>query len=493
MSKIRFGRGASSDAILLMAVKLVTTLLGLATTRLLSEYLSKYDYGTYSQILLIVSIASSASILGMMDGVNYFYHASPNPEERENNVAVIFALQCMFGAGTGCLILLLSSPLCAYFDNPDIRPLIIFAAALPLLQNLMQMLQVMVISTGKASLLALRNFGVSVIRLLIVLLVISSVQNVAIVLLTTLVLDIGQILLFFFVVRRAGCKIRVRKFNKEIVGKILRYCAPMAVFTFISALNRDIDKYLVALWTDTETLAVYTNASKLLPFDIVITSFTTVLLPAISKSVAAAEKDRSVQLYRSFLEIAYISTAVLCCAALSASPQLMLLLYSNKYMDGLTIFCIYIMVDMIRFSNTTMVLSAAGKTGRLMLFSVGAVALNIVLNVLLFRLIGLEGLAFATWITTLVLGVCIVLAGARELGCKLSQLFDCKFLLLFATENLALTCILYRVQQWLERMDVHYVLILVIICGCYGLTMLALNGRRLLRALKRVNTYTETN
>ena len=47
--------GVSFDAILLTFIKLITTALGLATTRLLSEHLSVYDYGTYSQVLLIVS------------------------------------------------------------------------------------------------------------------------------------------------------------------------------------------------------------------------------------------------------------------------------------------------------------------------------------------------------------------------------------------------------------------------------------------------------
>ena len=490
MKKNSLVRGASSDAILLMVVKLVTTVLGLATTRMLSEHLSLYDYGTYSQILLVVSVVSSATILGMMDGINYFYHAARDAQEKESSVSAMFTLQCMIGTGAGCLVMLLSAPLCAYFENPGIHVLLIFAALLPVLQNLISMLQVLLISVGKASLLALRNFAVSAIRLFIVLLVILFVQNVAVVLLSTLLLDLAQILLFYVILRRAGCKVRLGSISRQTIKKIFRYCAPMAVFTIISALNRDIDKYLVALWTDTQTLAMYSNASKMLPFDIVITSFTTVLLPQISESVAKAGKNRAAHLYRLFLEIAYISTIVLCCAALAASPQLMKLLYSNKYLDGLSIFCIYILVDMFRFTNTTMVLSAAGKTSKLMLFSISAVVLNISLNVLLFRVCGLPGLALATCITTLLLGICILFSSARELECGFSRLFDGKFLLLFLAENAALTALLYLAQQWLEKMNVHYFLILVIICGTYGFLMLLLHGKRLLRVLKQVDAHT---
>ena len=64
--------GSSGDALLLTAVKLMTMLLSLVTTRLLSQYLTTYDYGTYSQVLLIASTIASITILGMMDGMNFF-------------------------------------------------------------------------------------------------------------------------------------------------------------------------------------------------------------------------------------------------------------------------------------------------------------------------------------------------------------------------------------------------------------------------------------
>lgn len=65
-------QGASLDGIILATVKIMTTGLGLITTRLLSQYLSIFDYGTYSLIQLVVSSTVSITILGMMDGINYF-------------------------------------------------------------------------------------------------------------------------------------------------------------------------------------------------------------------------------------------------------------------------------------------------------------------------------------------------------------------------------------------------------------------------------------
>ena len=482
--------GTSGDAVLLMFIKLVTMALGLTVTRLLSQYLSYHDYGTYSQILLVVTTVASVTILGMVDGTNFFYCRETDPQKREGYVSTIFTLQCMVSAAAGCVVMLLSTPLCTHFDNPDVAKLLIFAAVLPLLQNLISMLQVLVVSVGKARMLAARNFLVSVLRLLVVLVVITYVRNVAVVLLMTVILDVGQILIFWLMLRKNGCPMRLRAVNFRLFGEIFRYCAPMAVFTVISTLNRDLDKYLVGMVTDTETLAVYANASKVLPFDIIMASFTTVLIPEITRRVAAGQKESTISLYKAFLELTYIATGILCCAALAAAPQLMQLLYSEKYLSGLTVFILYILVDLLRFTNITLILCVAGKTRSLMFLSFGTLATNAVLNVVLYNWMGLPGPALATLLVTLATGVLILHLSARTLDATLGRFFDLKCLSVFALISTAATLAMYRVQQWLVSLRFNYVVVLMITSGIYGLIMAAIYGKRLLRALKTVNKVT---
>ena len=206
--------------------------------------------------------------------------------------------------------------------------------------------------------------------------------------------------------------------------------------------------------------------------------------------MAAEEWERAASIYKVFLEIAYISTGILCCAALAASPQMMELLYSEKYGGGLTVFCIYILVDLLRFTNITLILSAAGKTKALMFLSVGALAANAGLNVVLYQWIGLPGPAVATLLTTLGTGLLILYLGSKELETKLHCFFDVKYLLLFAVESLIMTLWLFRAQAWMAAKGIHYLVILVMICGVYGVVMLLLNGKRLLKALKNVNKAT---
>ena len=491
MGKRKLQWGVSGDAVLLMFIKLVTMTLGLTVTRLFSQYFSYHDYGTYSQILLVVNTVASITILGMIDGTNFFYSRENDPQKRESYVSTIFTLQCMVSAVAGGVVLALSAPLCVYFDNPDVSGLLIFAATLPLLQNLISMLQVLVVSVGKARLLAIRNLAVSVARLLVVVIVIAFVRNVAVILLTTVILDLIQIGLFWLMLRKNGCPMGIRAVNFRLFREIFRYCAPMAVFVMISGLNRDLDKYVVSILTDTETLAVYANASKVLPFDIMMSAFTTVLIPEITRRVAAGEKRDAAALYKAFLEFSYISTGILCCAAVAAAPQLMQLLYSEKYLSGLTVFILYILVDLLRFTNITLVLCVSGKTRWLMFLSFGALATNGLLNLAMYRLMGVSGLAAATLITTLITGLLILTLSARVLDTRLHRLFDLKCLAGFFLVSALATAGLYRLQMWLASMNVHYVAILAIIGGIYGLGLAAIYGKRLLRAMKTVNKVTK--
>lgn len=480
------GNGASSDAVMLILIRLVTMGLAFVVTRLLSQYLSTYDYGTYSQVILVSTTVASVTILGMIDGVNFFNCSIRDQQKREAYIATLFSLQCIVSTAAGMMLMLFGSVIARSFENPDLQKLMIFAAVLPLLQNLIPMLQVLLVSVGKARMLAYRNLTVSVIRLLTVIVTVTIVRDVALILGVTVLLDVLQIGLFVRVLGKNGCLISLRRSDFHLIRRILSYCIPMALFIIINSLNRDCDKYLIALVTDTETLAVYTNASKLLPFDIVQNSFCTVLQPRITRLVAEKKDAEARNLYKHFLEITYVSTVAMCGAALCVSPQLMELLYSAKYIRGLPVFCVYILVDMIRFTNITLILSAAGKAKKLMCLGIVSLGANVVLNIGLYAALGVVGPAIATLVVTLVIGAVMLWMSARELGIRMREFFACRYLVLFLAENGAVLVLLLHLRLWLERMGLHYVLILMLTGALYGGILLLLNGRRFIRNMRAI-------
>ena len=476
--------GSSGDALLLTAVKLMTMLLSLVTTRLLSQYLTTYDYGTYSQVLLIASTIASITILGMMDGMNFFFCSEKDTERREAYVATIYLMQLALGVIMGAAVML---PICAYMDNPELKKLMLFAAILPTLQNLIYISQVLLISVGKAKVLALRNLVISVLKLTAIIIVVHFVKDIALILIVSVLLDAFQLLIFYFILRRNGCLIRFTKADLRLILPILRYCVPMAVFVMLNTLNRDCDKYVIAAFTDTETLAVYTNASKALPIDIVMSSFITILLPVITRGISEKRNSETIEVYRLFLEISYISTAVLGGCILVSAPEFVSLLYSDKYLGGLSVFCIYILIDMVKFMSITLLLTAAGKTRILMFISLGAILSNIGLNILFYKLMGLIGPAIATLAVTFAAGILILYFSAKELDGRIRELFDLRFLIKFFAVLTAAVFLFGYIRILLEKLEMNSYLILAVCSACCLTIAASLFLKRLMRNMKRIN------
>ena len=426
--------GLSSDSIFLIFVRVVTIILGLAITRLLSQHFSVFDYGTYSQITLIVSSISSITILGMMDGVNFFFCKEQNIEKRNSYVSTIFSLQYVLNIIVAIVVLCCAVPVSRYFGNEALKSLLIFAAVLPVLQNSISILQILFVAIGKAKLIAVRNFVVSAIRLVFVYIACYLFDSIVVILISTVLLDILQIIYFLVVLRKNDCKINLFRFDGKLVREILAYCIPMAMFTIVSSLNRDCDKYVISAFTDTENLAIYTNASKVLPFDIIMASFCTVILPHLTRFISKRQFEKVNGLYKSFLEIAYVSTTILAVGALCVPSELMTLLYTDKYLAGLNVFVVYILVDIVRFLGVTMILSALGKTKTILFVSIGTLALNCVLNIPMYLLFGNVGPAIATLIVTLLNGLVLTYLSAKNTNTSVFKFFDCKYLAVFLME-----------------------------------------------------------
>ena len=482
--------GASGDSFFLIFVRVITLVLGILITRVLSGHFSLQEYGTYSQVMLLITTISSMTTLGMMDGINFFFCRENITEIRDSYVSTIFGLQYIVGAFVSATVLLCTIPISKYFGNESIKPLIIFAAVLPVIQNTIQLLQVMFIAIGKAKQIAVRNFVVSILKLLAVTLSCYVFNNIVVVFLCQLITDSFQVAYFIIVLKKNNCKINLFKFNKTLVREILTYCIPMAMFAVIKSLNRDANKFVISYFTDTETLAVYTNASKLLPFDIIMASFVTVLMPFITRYISNKKYEQCHTLYKSFLELSYISTTILAMGAICVAPELMRFLYTEKYTTqsfGIIVFIIYIFVDIVSVLNITLILSAAGKTKTIMIASVGTFVVNMVLNILLFFAMREVGPALSTLIVTVGQGIILLSLSAKELKTNIFKMFDMKYLLRFVVQLALCSTAAIALRNLMVNNNSHYLIVLFVVYVFFVGILLLFNVKRLFKNFKVIN------
>lgn len=487
IKKLLKGKGPSIDALLLAIVRAITLVVGLVCTKIVSVEFSLESYGLYSQALLIINTACSISIMGMSDAVNYFFnnkknHAANSPEEY---MATIFGMQTGVGFIFGIVILIGAPFLTDYLKNPALWGVYGWIAFQPLLQNLIAMLQVLYISVGRARMMVFLNLLLSVIKLAIFAGAAYITKNIITILALTLLSDLVQILYFRLDLYRHNVTLNPRHFRKGLCRPILKYAIPIAAFVLVNSLMRDVDKWVVGYFANTDALAIYTNCSRLLPFDMLTSSFCIVLIPIVTRYLST-DLTKAAKVYGDYLNLGLITTTILVLPAIFLSRDLLLCLFDSKYLPGLSIFIIYLGVDFINFANVSLLFNASGKTRELLNIVLITLALNVLLSVMLFNVMGLSGPALASLLCMFLSYIMYIKEGSIILQQSILKLFDVKRWFVIITECCIVGGIAYVVSNlYLYEVNavVRFLSLYIIVIGLLALT----NWKLLLKLMRSIN------
>ncbi len=489
MKRINIGNGAATNSIMLTFVHVITTMLGIVVTKLLSVHFSLQEYGTYSQALLVTTTATSISILGLTNATNYFYNRTQEEEKQREYIATIFTVQYMVGVTLALLVILFRRPIANYFGNERLTSILPIVAFTPVLQNLISMYQVLFVSIGRAKVIAIRNLIVSLIRLAAVIVACFVLNNIVTVLVVILCLDAIQVIYFFILFKGYKHPIDIRDTRLNLTREILAFSIPMSIYVLTNSLSRDIDKYVISAFANTETLAIYTNAAKVLPFDMLTSSLITVLIPIITRMINKKEYGEAKKVFKLYLRIGYVLTFIFVGGAIAVSKDLMLFLYDEKYLAGLPVFIIYLVVDMIRFANVTTILSGAGKTKILMIISVSTMVLNGIFNIIGYKLLGIVGPALVTLFLTIGMTIALLHFGAREIHTRIIKLFNFKEIGIISIQIVCMGFATYLLSGFLSQKQIPYVIGLILCYGIYIVVLGLLNYRRAIECYRKLNQY----
>lgn len=481
--------GMAGDTIYLTITKLVTTLAGIITTKILSVNLSLSEYGTYSQALVIISVVSSLIFCGLGDAINFYYNGSfQNDEEKKRRVVnTIFAIETMLWIVSFLVIVLGQNLIVYFFSNPALLPLLVLVGIKPALDNFLYFYQILFVSIGKARMIATRNLIVSVGKVIAIFVVVKFFRDLWFILLALIIIDILQLLIFKVILSGYSIKINPFKSSLGMVPIILSYGLPMALYSITNMLTRDIDKLVIGALADEEVLAVYSNCARILPFDIFTVSLATILMPFIINLISTGKLDKAVEMFRTYLQAGYYSVWILAGAVLLVTQEIIPFLYSDQYSSGESIFVIYILDSMLRFASMHLILTATGKTKLLMIYSLVSLGINFVLNISMYYLIGMLGPAIATLISTFIYTMLVLRSSAKELSISVSKLFIKKDILIFAFKLLITAIPMYFAKNILIDFGLNRFIVMFGTAGVFVILNFILNFRNIKNILKQIN------
>ena len=491
MRKINL-KGASYDSVFLAVSKVLTMAFGIVLSKILSVGLSLEDYGTYSQANLITSIGTSLILLGLGDAVNYYYNKrDKNIDDslRHRVVNTVFFIELLFGIILAILIIAGQNMIVDYFSNPSLKILIPIISLIPMLGNIIYFYQVLYVSVNKAKMMAVYNLIIIIVKIISAYIAVYVIKNILWIFVVIVALDILLLLIYNLSLRRTNVRINYMKIAPEYIKPIFAYGLPMGIYAMTSTISRDVDKLVIGRLADTETMAIYSNCSKILPFDFLVAAFATVLIPYIVKYVTEGNKEESVKLFSMYMKIGYYSVWLLGAAVLIAPEAVISFIYAEEYVVGKAVFVIYILDSMLRFASMHLILTAASKTKTLMLYSLASLALNFILNIVFYYMWGPIGPAVATLITSLLYTWAILGKTIKVIDSKWKEIFNVKEILIFV---ISLVCIwipsnmLYRL---LNHLGMNHHLSMIIAMMIFCLISFAIHLKKIFSVLREINKF----
>ena len=143
----------------------------------------------------------------------------------------------------------------------------------------------------------------------------------------------------------------------------------------------------------------------------------------------------------------------------------------------------------MRFASIHLILTAAGKTKKIMGYSILSLVLNLVLNIAFYYAFGMIGPAIATLVSAAVYTFLILNSTIRLIGARWLDVFKLSELVPFVLVLGVTWCITYFLNVWLCSLGVHIYIAMIVSMAVFGLTILALFYKKIFAVLKKINSF----
>lgn len=373
-----------------MASKIIHYATVFFTGVVLTRSLSKAEYGTFSQIILLSTALSLITGTWLAKSIYYFVPSSSRKKE-----VILQTYLFLFGLGliVGGLVWALRFQIAHWFQNEHLASLAIYISLYMIMLTLYRLAEPFFISVEKAHVLAMINIIYSIIYMSLVsyfLLTGVSLEQ----LMTVIVLLYAALIIFILanILKLPGAISRI--IDGQVLAQQLRYAAPLFLSTFVIVLGYQIDKYIIATTYSTVDFAVYYRGAIELPLIEIITfTIYNMLLPRFVRLYQEDRRNDFLRVWHEAIKKTAILVIPLFVFFLFISQRFITFLYTERYASSTPIFRIYLLIILIQIVSYDTILQATGKTRGIFYASSLKLAASLIVSLFLIRTVGPAGAA----------------------------------------------------------------------------------------------------
>lgn len=396
MSKNKTDSSIANKSILLSVSSLLTKMISLISTMIIVRMLSPAAYATYKQTFLAFEVVLPFLAFGLGNGLYYYLPFEKNRIRGRMNdcytvyfiAGVLFSLFVLLGGNV-----LLSER----FHNPDVAPLMLYTIPYMLITLLTQCNMVIfnIFNRVKTLLVfnVVRGLGTN-LALIAVMLILPSAKSVVVTYsIVNSLFGIAMIVITSRILPKDGAAPQLKS-----MYEMMKFSIPMGIATMIGTLSVQIDSLFISSMRTPEEFAVYTvGAHELILINVITSSICAAVTPTFRLCIAESRIGDFISLFLLSMRRMASILAPMMCFFWIWSDEFISFVYSEKYIDAVWIFRVYLLYFLLRITNVTGQVFTALGMGKYILFrSALTCVLNIILNFIFIKLFGSIGAAVAT-------------------------------------------------------------------------------------------------
>lgn len=440
---ISFGRIASMLVVFVMPI-------------ILTRFLSKEDYGVFSQFFTLYSALYLIFGFGLSSNL-FYYYPTANKNDQERYVSNTFILMLFMSVVS---ILLLSFPFVQKYlfsDGRlyDFRLLVVLCVALAVPMNIIA--PVYTVRKDKVGAMILPPL-VAILRVGTIVLCAILYSDLSYIFIGLLIYQILIFLLSFFY----SLRFRLVRFDKEKIKQQLRYSIPIGITVVLLQLSHYLDKIICISNIDPNEYAVYSVAFLSIPFiNQIYDSLCQVNVINMTTSYQENNLPQVVVLYKDFVtKTLSFSTPIILVVALYAE-EIIGFLYPSSYNSAAPYFRIYTLTFLFAMFGAGTILRATGKTK----YSTMSFALSFMVSLpatyFLIKSYGINGAIIGAVINLILPRLIQIIYEIKVTKSKIMQFFPWKNMALISIIGIGMLSPLWILKH------THSFPILFIIClGC---------------------------
>ncbi len=413
--------GKSSKVLALTFANGLNILVNFLTLPYLVRSLSFIEYGTYGQVLIIITFLSGFFTYNLNQVVSVYL------SRKDLNQVLVFStiMRVSFLAGLfSVILLLLLSPIFVnLFSNFELTKLLPFSVLMLVFQIPIPILLSILVYLGKVRQVTLCLIISNFVKVAFMLISIQVYSSLAVLVVGLGLAGLIQLIILLFIV---PSNIRNFKlFNGDLARKVFRDATPLAISGVMEKLLIYLDGIMIAALLTTHEFALYRAGALEMPFiSAIYGSVAAIVMPEVARFIANNDYQSVVNIKRRAIKSTSFLIYPIMIYLIVFSKPLIVFYLSEDYTLSAGVFTIFTLTLLIRINDYQDVLILKGKSKYILFASTCMVFINLILNYSLIKYFGIYGGSMAYVLALFGFAGVLSFLGIRMMHTSFIKLFD---------------------------------------------------------------------